>query len=185
MDRKGWAELKEIALANPKGKIVPRGAKPPDIDNCGRWDGSDCSRDMVADVGYAMIRLTGRPVKLIGNVKTISRLCIMERSHIFPEWMIIAPTFSYSVMVAFDTLKFFGENPRQYLEQLPVITLTPDFKLTTEPSYYVGCDQQIPFGIVMDVILRALDFIEVDEEADDDEVILLGDDGSAVLIDTR
>lgn len=65
-----WNELKEIALTNPKGKILNMGAKFPDVDNCGAWNKTDYYIDVIQDIMYGLARLNNTPRIMLMHPKT-------------------------------------------------------------------------------------------------------------------
>jgi hypothetical protein len=133
-----FQELKAIALANPKGKIVSRRDKATkgqnDYASVGNWQGTDCCRDFYGDVLEAALRLSGNPERLVGNEKTLKPLFQQDALYeTHTQWMLLLPIFWWAAD------KFIGPK----------------------------------------------DFIVADETAEDGLVILVGSNGSAVLIDTR
>ena len=69
-----FQELKEFALTNPHGKIVSRGAKGNDIDNCGAWDRTDASIDIIEDIMNGLRKLNNIPRLILMHPNTYSNL---------------------------------------------------------------------------------------------------------------
>jgi hypothetical protein len=71
-----WQELKAIALANPKGKIVSGDATGNDVNNIGSWQTVDIYRDIQEDVEQAIKRLNSKPSYLIGGHDSLKGVCL-------------------------------------------------------------------------------------------------------------
>ena len=127
-----FQELKQKALANPKGKIVARDADGNDVCNCGNWPGTDCIRDVYIDSTEAAMRLEGNPQYIIGSPETLAAL-LQSDGFGHPLWFQLLPIFWFSAA------KF----------------------------------------------LRMNDFIVYDDLADRGIVLMVGENGSVVYIDTR
>jgi hypothetical protein len=74
-----FQELKAIALANPKGKIVKHHSLEwefPKMDNrnFGNWNGTDSTRDIFEDFKQAVFRLSSIPKTIIGSHETLKPL---------------------------------------------------------------------------------------------------------------
>lgn len=72
-----FQELKAIALANPKGRILSGASdfiKPicADFYNCGNWDGTDSTRDAIGDVLRGLARLNNIPRYMLMHPATYS-----------------------------------------------------------------------------------------------------------------
>jgi hypothetical protein len=88
-----FQELKAIALANTKGKIVARDATGNDAENVGSWFQDDCNRDVVADMVNAAARLSSMPSYLIGGPVSLCSLLPVLPDHPYPTWFLLIPLF--------------------------------------------------------------------------------------------
>lgn len=88
-----FQELKQIALKNPKGKIVARDAAGNDVNNSGAWMGTDCNRDIPYDLLIASLKLSSIPSHLVGNTMTLGVLLETYNSELFTQWFYLAPLF--------------------------------------------------------------------------------------------
>ena len=69
-----FQELKEIALKNPKGKIVSRDAAGHDGVNSGSWNRTDCTLDVIEDIKQGLRRLNNIPRVMMMHPATYSNL---------------------------------------------------------------------------------------------------------------
>lgn len=104
-----FKDLKAKALANPKGKIVARGATGNDVNNVGSWKATDVNMDPIEDVNQGILRLEGKPFEIIASHDTLKPLLGIDSYNNYPLWFCIGGAFwfgSNSFPVFRDFIKF-------------------------------------------------------------------------------